>query len=157
MKDKGGEDGAGKLDLALDGNGQPYTTLSYANGPGHTGTSNQQPAGPKRYPHNPSSFEPANGRPNLHDVDTEHPDYMQEALVPMKSESHGGEDVGIWARGPGSKAIRGTLEQNAIYHMIVQATPALRDRLCKAGTCDDKGVPVELPAPATFERKADSK
>ena len=140
MKDKGGEDGAGKLDYALDGTGQPYTTLSYANGPGHTGSSNQQPVGPKRYPHNPSSFEPANGRPNLREVDTEHPDYMQEALVPMKSESHGGEDVGIWARGPGSKAIRGTLEQNAIYHMIVQATPALRERLCQAGTCDDKGV-----------------
>jgi alkaline phosphatase len=155
VKDKGGEDGAGKLDYALDGTGQPYTTLSYANGPGHTGSSNQQPAGPKRYPHNPSSFEPANGRPNLREVDTEHPDYMQEALVPMKSESHGGEDVGIWARGPGSKAIRGTLEQNAIYHMIVQATPALRERLCQAGTCDDKGVPVQLPAPTAFERKAE--
>jgi len=157
VKDKGGEDGAGKLDYALDGTGQPYTTLSYANGPGHTGSSNQQPAGPKRYPHNPSSFEPANGRPNLREVDTEHPDYMQEALVPMKSESHGGEDVGIWARGPGSKAIRGTLEQNAIYHMIVQATPALRERLCQAGTCDDKGVPVQLPAPTAFERKAEAK
>ncbi|WP_248793049.1 alkaline phosphatase, partial [Escherichia coli] len=42
VKDKGGEDGAGKLDYALDGTGQPYTTLSYANGPGHTGSSNQQ-------------------------------------------------------------------------------------------------------------------
>ncbi|HDS1220236.1 TPA: alkaline phosphatase [Stenotrophomonas maltophilia] len=157
VKDKGGEDGAGKLDYALDGNGQPYTTLSYANGPGHTGSTNQQPAGSKRYPHNPSSFEPAKGRPDLHDVDTEHPDYMQEALVPMKSESHGGEDVGIWARGPGSKAIRGTLEQNTIYHMIVQAAPALRDRLCQAGTCDDKGVPVQLPAPKAFERSADGK
>lgn len=152
VKDKGGEDGLGKLDLALDGAGQPYTTLSYANGPGYTGASNQQPAGPKRYPHAPSGFEPASGRPNLASVDTEHPDYMQEALVPSKSESHGGEDVGIWARGPGSKAIRGTLEQNAIYHMIVQATPRLRERLCQAGTCDDNGVPVELPAPARFER-----
>jgi len=153
VKDKGGEDGAGTLDVARDGLGLPYTTLSYANGPGYTGTSNQQPAGPKTYPHNPSSFDPAAGRPDLSHVDTEHPDYMQEALVPTKSETHGGEDVGIWASGPGSKAIRGTMEQNAIYHMIVQATPRLRQRLCDAGTCDANGVPVELPTPTTFERQ----
>ncbi|MFI8718542.1 alkaline phosphatase [Stenotrophomonas sp. NPDC077464] len=152
VKDKGGEDGAGALDLARDGTGLPYTTLSYANGPGFTGASNQQPAGPKTYPHAPSSFDPAKGRPDLTHVDTEHRDYMQEALVPMKSESHGGEDVGIWARGPGSRAVRGTMEQNTIYHMIVQATPRLRERLCRAGTCDAHGVPVELPTPKAFER-----
>ncbi|WP_296246010.1 alkaline phosphatase [uncultured Stenotrophomonas sp.] len=154
VKDKGGEDGMGALDLARDGMGMPYTTLSYANGPGYTGASNQQPAGPKRFPHSPSSFETANGRPDLTHVDTEHPDYMQEALVPSKSESHGGEDVGIWARGPGSKAVRGTMEQNTIYHLIVQSTPRLRERLCALGTCDAHGVPVELPQPAKFERKA---
>ncbi len=154
VKDKGGEDGMGALDLARDGMGMPYTTLSYANGPGYTGASNQQPAGPKRFPHGPSSFEAANGRPDLTHVDTEHPDYMQEALVPAKSESHGGEDVGIWARGPGSKAVRGTMEQNTIYHLIVQSTPRLRERLCALGTCDAHGVPVELPQPAKFERKA---
>ena len=154
VKDKGGEDGMGALDLARDGMGMPYTTLSYANGPGYTGASNQQPAGPKRFPHGPSSFEAANGRPDLTHVDTEHPDYMQEALVPSKSESHGGEDVGIWARGPGSKAVRGTMEQNTIYHLIVQSTPRLRQRLCELGTCDAHGVPVELPQPVKFERKA---
>ncbi|MGE8225618.1 MAG: alkaline phosphatase [Stenotrophomonas sp.] len=154
VKDKGGEDGMGALDLARDGMGMPYTTLSYANGPGYTGASNQQPAGPKRFPHSPSSFETANGRPDLTHVDTEHPDYMQEALVPSKSESHGGEDVGIWARGPGSKAVRGTMEQNTIYHLIVQSTPRLRERLCALGTCDANGVPVELPQPVKFERKA---
>ncbi|MCW4453756.1 alkaline phosphatase [Flavobacterium sp. MXW15] len=156
VMDKGGEDGIGGLDLARDGLGLPYTTLSYANGPGYTGASNQQPAGPKTFPHNPSSFDSADGRPDLTHVDTEHPDYMQEALVPAKSESHGGEDVGIWARGPGSAAVRGTLEQNAIYHLIVQATPRLRQRLCDAGTCDAQGVPVELPQPQAFERKTET-
>ena len=154
VKDKGGEDGAGGLELARDATGLPYTTLSYANGPGYTGASNRQPAGPKTFPHTPSSFEPAHGRPDLTDVDTEHPDYMQEALVPLKAESHGGDDVGIWARGPGSNALRGTLEQNAIYHVIVQATPRLRERLCAQGTCNAQGVPVELPQPVKFERKA---
>ncbi|MEB1528847.1 alkaline phosphatase [Xanthomonas sp. WHRI 7945] len=144
-----GED-ANTGELALDGNGQPYATLSYANGPGHTGASNQQPAGIKQFPHAPSSFEPAKGRPDLTHVDTEQPDFMQEALVPTKSETHGGDDVGIWARGPGSDAFRGSLEENVIYHVIVQATPKLRSRLCQAGTCNGDGVPVQLPKPAAF-------
>lgn len=147
----GGEDGGG-VDYTRDLTGLPYTTLSYANGPGHTGASNQQPAGPKRHPHSPTSAEPAQGRPDLGSVDTEDPDYMQEALVPLKSESHSGEDVGIWARGPGADAVRGTVEQNTIYHFIVQATPRLRQRLCQAGTCDANGVPVGLPQPADFQK-----
>ncbi len=148
-----GED-ANTGDLALDGNGQPYATLSYANGPGYTGASNQQPAGIKTFPHAPSNFEPANGRPDLTHVDTESPDFMQEALVPTKAETHGGDDVGIWARGPGSNAFRGSLEENVIYHVIVQATPTLRARLCQAGTCNGDGVPVELPKPAAFMTSA---
>lgn len=135
---------------AKDKLGLPYTTLSYANGPGYTGASNAQPAGPKTHPHKPRIYEPATGRPDLSSVDTTHPDYMQEALVPLAGETHGGEDVGIWARGPGSGAFRGTLEQHVIYHVIVQATPKLRERLCAAGTCDANGVPVELPDPADF-------
>ncbi|KAF1686789.1 alkaline phosphatase [Pseudoxanthomonas taiwanensis] len=146
-----GEDAA-PGEYALDATGLPYTTLSYANGPGHTGASNRQPAGPKTYPHNPSSSQPAQGRPDLTQVDTTHPDYMQEALVPLKTETHGGEDVGIWARGPGAEAVRGTLEQNTIFHIIVQATPRLRERLCQAGTCDANGVPVELPRLDDFRR-----
>jgi len=152
VRGQGGEDDT-PGDLARDQNGQTFTTLTYANGPGYTGASNRQPAGPKHFLHAPSSVEPSEGRPDLSQVDTEHPDYLQEALVPLKSESHGGEDVGIWAIGPGSDAFRGTLEQNAIYHVIVQATPALRARLCAAGTCDANGVPVELPRPVDFEKK----
>ena len=70
--------------------------------------------------------------------------------MPLTAESHGGEDVGIWARGPGSDAVRGTVEQNVIYHFIVQATPKLRERLCAAGTCNADGVPVELPKLESF-------
>ena len=152
VRGMGGEDDT-PGDLARDATGHVFTTLSYANGPGNTGASNQQPAGPKTFYHAPSSFEPVEGRPDLSHVDTEHPDYLQESLVPLKSESHGGEDVGIWARGPGSEAVRGTVEQNAIYHFIVQATPRLRERLCAANTCNADGVPVELPKPTDFENK----
>jgi alkaline phosphatase len=152
VRGQGGEDDT-PGDLARDQTGMTFTTLTYANGPGYTGASNRQPAGPKHFLHAPSSVEPSEGRPDLSHVDTEHPDYLQEALVPLKSESHGGEDVGIWATGPGSDAFRGTLEQNAIYHVIVQATPTLRARLCAAGTCDANGVPVELPKVGDFEKK----
>lgn len=125
------EDGEGP---ALDALGLPYTTLSYANGPGYRDASADR-----------SGVQPAVGRPDLTDVDTSDPDYLQETIVPLGSETHGGDDVGIWARGPGSAAFHGTLEQNVIYHVIVQATPALRGQLCEAGNCNADGVPVELP------------
>ena len=137
---------------ALDLLGLPYTTLVYANGPGYAGQSARQTAGPKRHLHKPGTFGPAVGRPDLSHLDTTDPDFMQEALVPLEIESHGGDDVGIWSRGPGSHALRGTMEQNVIYHVIVQATPVLRERLCATGTCNHDGVPVDLPAPARFDK-----
>ncbi|MFZ5655895.1 MAG: alkaline phosphatase [Pseudomonadota bacterium] len=142
-----GSSGEGDNDAgyALDGLGLPYTTLNYANGPGYAGASDQQPAGPKRHPHLTGGVQPAPGRPDLTHVDTEAPHYLQEAIFPLSNESHGGEDVGIWARGPGSAAVRGSLEQNAIFHMLLQATPRLREAACRAGGCDANGVPVELP------------
>jgi alkaline phosphatase len=152
VRGRGGEDDSGD-GYARDAMGLPYTTLGYANGPGYSGASNQQPAGPKTHLHQPSNFDAAIGRPDLNAVDARAPDYMQETIVPLKSETHGGDDVGIWARGPGSDAFRGTLEQNVIYHVIVQATPKLRERLCAAGTCNGDGVPVELPRPVDFEKR----
>jgi alkaline phosphatase len=114
---------------ALDEDGLPYTTLVYANGPGYAG---------------------ANGRPDLTAVDTADPDYRQEAIVPLGAESHGGDDVGIWARGPGAAAVRGSVEQNTIFHFLLQASPRLRAAMCGHGYCDANGVPVELPDPAAF-------
>jgi alkaline phosphatase len=137
--------------LATDGTGAPYTTLGYANGPGYTGESSSQPAGPKKFLHLGKEYQPAAGRPNLTDLDTEAPDYLQESTIPLSSETHGGEDVGIWARGPGSDAVRGSVEQNAIFHFMVQATPKLRERLCAAQLCNADGVPVELPDPEAFK------
>lgn len=136
--------------LARDALGLPYTTLGYANGPGYAGASSEQPAGPKRFLHETADFEPAHGRPDLSAVDTEHPDYLQDSGVPLKSETHGGQDVGVWALGPGSDAVRGSVEQNALFHVLVQATPRLRRRLCDAGLCNGDGVPVELPQVADF-------
>ena len=147
-------EGGSPGNLASDATGLPYTTLGYANGPGHVGATDQQPEGPKTFLHEVSGYQKAkDGRPDLADVDTEHPDYMQESTVPMSNESHGGDDVGIWARGPGADAVRGSLEQNAIFHILLQATPALRARLCAAKLCNADGVPVTLPKPEEFRTR----
>ncbi len=137
------EGGAG---LARDAGGKPYTTLGFANGPGYTGASDVQPEGPKRFPHNPHDYSyNTKGRPDLAQVKTNDPDYMQEAILPMKGETHGGEDVAIFANGPGAAAFHGELEQNAIFHVIVQHTPRIREELCKLGSCNADGVPVDRP------------
>ena len=86
--------------LALDKNGLPWTTLGYANGPGYRGP------GP---------------RPDLSSVDTTALNFLQEAAVPLDSETHGGEDVGIWARGPQAYLVRGSMEQNWIFHVMREA------------------------------------
>ncbi len=116
------EPGREAPDYARDLLGLPYTTLSYANGPGYTGATNLQPAGPKRYQEQgPSKVEPAVGRSDLSDVDTESPDYLQEGDVPLGYETHGGEDVAIYATGPGAHLVRGVMEQNAIFHVMREA------------------------------------
>ena len=138
--------------LARDATGLPYTVLNYTSGPGYTGASEEQAEGPKHFPHGGKTYIAATKpRPNLTDVHTEDPDYLQEAMFPLRSETHGGDDVGIWARGPGSEAVRGSLEQNAIFHVLLQATPRLRAALCAKDLCDANGVPVELPKIEDFK------
>jgi alkaline phosphatase len=136
---------------ALDALGLPYTTLSYANGPGYTGASNRQPEGAKRHRHDFRTMAGIRaGRPDLRTVDPTDPDFLQEATVPLTDETHGGEDVPVYAAGAGAAAFRGSLEQHVLFHLMVQSTPRLRERLCAAGLCDARGIPVRLPRPATL-------
>ena len=86
--------------LAQDANGKPYTTLSYANGPGYKGKS---------------------GRPDLTNVNTDDPNYVQETTVPLIDETHSAEDVPIYATGPGAYLIHGVQEQNYIFHVMLKA------------------------------------
>ena len=44
------------------------------------------------------------------------------ATVARLDETHGGEDVGIWAVGPWSHLFQGTLEQNVIPHIMAYAS-----------------------------------
>lgn len=132
--------------LARDASGLPYTTLGFANGAGYTGASDKQPEGSKRFPHEPTHYTAiSQGRPDLTHVDTTDPDYMQEAVVPLGGETHGGENVAIFASGPGAAAFHGELEQNAIFHIIVQHAPRIRAELCKLDSCNADGVPVDRP------------
>ena len=54
-------------------------------------------------------------------MDTTALNFLQEASVPLESETHGGEDVGIWARGPKAYLVRGSREQNWIFHVMREA------------------------------------
>ncbi|MEE4210914.1 MAG: alkaline phosphatase [Parvularcula sp.] len=86
---------------------KPYTTLSYANGPGAKMAPPVEGAIP--------------GREFLDDVDAEDFDHKQQALIPMFSETHGGQDVAIYARGPKAHYFTGVHEQNVIYYIIEDA------------------------------------
>ena len=115
--------------VATDALKRPYTTLSYANGPGYTGKSDDQPEGPHTMGHRPCKQLGGNcsyqriqaGRPDLTDVDTEDSRYLQEATVPMGTETHAGEDVPIFASGARAALFHGVREQNYIYHAMVEA------------------------------------
>jgi alkaline phosphatase len=79
--------------------GKPYTTLGYANGPGAV----------------------SGERPDLSKVDTAADDFRQQSLLPLDSETHGGEDVAIYARGPQAYLFQGTMEENATYFVMARA------------------------------------
>ena len=91
--------------------GLPYTTLGYQNGPGYNGNLGQ------------NKTPTANGstRPDLTAVNTAAVGYLQEAAIPMGSETHAGEDVAIFASGPKAYLVRGSMEQNWIYHVMKDA------------------------------------
>jgi alkaline phosphatase len=54
-------------------------------------------------------------------VDTTDLAFLQEAAVPLGSQTHAGEDVGICARGPKPRLARGAMQQNWIFHLMHEA------------------------------------
>jgi alkaline phosphatase len=99
-------------DLAKAGDGKPYTTIGYANGPGGVFPALAEGA---------TAAEPAGARQDLSGVDTTAVDYVQQATVPMASETHTGDDVAIYAWGPQAHLLTGTIEQNLVYHVLARA------------------------------------
>ncbi|SMF17938.1 alkaline phosphatase [Alteromonadaceae bacterium Bs31] len=104
--------GVGSNSPALAADGMPYTTLGYTNGLGFMNLGWETNADAS-YDHGIDT-----GRKDLLLVDTEAPGYHQEALIPLGSETHSGEDVGIYAMGPGAALLTGTNEQNIIFHVM---------------------------------------
>lgn len=96
--------------------GLPYTTLGYTNGRGFRDLGFETDA-------DVSYGLPIDtGRKDLTAVDTELPGYHQEALVPLSAETHAGEDIAIYGKGPGAHLVSGTNEQSIVYHVINDAT-----------------------------------
>lgn len=48
-------------------------------------------------------------------------DYQQQSTVPLDSETHGIDDVAIFAKGPMAHLFRGVQEQNYIAHVMAYA------------------------------------
>ncbi|MEE4339134.1 alkaline phosphatase [Erythrobacter sp.] len=91
-----GESGSDEEPI-IAGDGTPYTTLGYANGPGAIAGLAERPV-------------PETGI-----------EAQQQATVPLGSETHAGEDVALYATGPGANRARGVIEQNVIYEIIREA------------------------------------
>lgn len=102
----------GTSELARGLDGLPYTTLSYANGPGFHDFGDETNADKVYY------TEPFRGRADLTHIDTERSGFHQEAMITKRSESHSGEDVAIYATGPGAHLVSGTQEQSGVFHIM---------------------------------------
>lgn len=93
--------------IQRDQDDRPLTVLSYSSGPG---------------------FRPGE-RPVLADAEAREADFKQESVFGLFSATHAGEDVPVYAIGPGSEWVNGVMEQNVIFHIMVHASPALRAQL----------------------------
>ena len=90
-----------KGEMSKGTDGKPYTTLAYTNGPGAIKDQ---------------------ARADLSSVDTKAADFIQQALVPIESETHAGDDVAVYAVGPWAHLFQGTMEQNTVFHIMDHAT-----------------------------------
>lgn len=104
--------GVGKTEASLASDGLPYTTLGYTNGLGYQNLG-QETNADAAYANSIAA-----GRFDLTGVDTTSAGYHQEALVPLSSETHAGEDVAVFASGPGAHLVTGTNEQSLIFHIM---------------------------------------
>jgi alkaline phosphatase len=100
----------GHVAPATDRNGVPYTVLGYLNGPGYRAGVRMDPWA-DTFP----------GRGGAATTGPAHQAYLQESAVPLGSETHSGEEVAIYAVGPGAELVRGTVKNTHIYHVMKAA------------------------------------
>ncbi|KAM8927312.1 alkaline phosphatase-like [Pelodytes ibericus] len=80
---------------------KPFTSILYGNGPGYKLVDGS--------------------RENVSTVDFTHNNYLAQSAVPLKQETHGGEDVAVFAKGPMAHLLHGVHEQNYIPHVMAYA------------------------------------
>ncbi|XP_048879840.1 alkaline phosphatase, tissue-nonspecific isozyme [Brienomyrus brachyistius] len=80
---------------------KPYTSILYANGPGYKVVDGM--------------------RENITTVNYTENNYQAQAAVPLNMETHGGEDVAIFSKGPMAHLLHGVQEQNYIPHAMAYA------------------------------------
>uniref|UniRef100_A0A9L0K9F9 alkaline phosphatase n=1 Tax=Equus asinus TaxID=9793 RepID=A0A9L0K9F9_EQUAS len=81
--------------------GKAYTSILYGNGPGYVLS--------------------GGSRPDVNESQSMDPAYKQQAAVPLSSETHGGEDVAVFARGPQAHLVHGVQEQTFVAHVMAFA------------------------------------
>ncbi len=106
LENESGVEHTGEPALAADG--KPYTVAGYLNGAGSVMVEQAD-----------KTF--SGSRPDLTEEQAIDPDYLQQALIPMSSETHSGEDVAVFARGPWAHLFGGVIEQNVIFHVMNHA------------------------------------
>lgn len=90
----------------------PYETITYANGPGfRLHRVNDSTSDPSDY----ATWIP------VRNMDRDDVTYRHLSAFPLEDETHGGEDVAVFAAGPGSGLVRGTFEQNVIAYVMSYA------------------------------------
>lgn len=99
--DNAGVEHTGEPRLAKDG--KPYTIVGYLNGSGSVMREDVNWVG---------------ARPDLTQEEATDIDYLQQALIPMRSETHSGSDVAVYAKGPYAHLFDGTIEQSVIFHVM---------------------------------------
>ncbi|NWT74296.1 PPBT protein, partial [Prunella himalayana] len=100
---------------------KPFTSILYGNGPGYKIVAGE--------------------RENVSAVDFAHADYQAQSAVPLRQETHGGEDVAVFARGPMAHLLHGVHEQNYIPHAMAYAACIGSNR----GHCNAAARPATTP------------
>ena len=98
--------GEAKTEPTLAADGQPYTSVGYANG------RNAVAGGPRPRPDIGLLAVAQSALPVA---------FKSVAGEFIYSETHGGEDVALYAPGPGAERARGVIEQNLIYDIMMAA------------------------------------
>ena len=90
--------GPSKGQPTKDVDGNPYTILAFGNGPNRPTT-----------------------RVALDETTTSGNDYLQEAVIQLDSETHGGGDVFLGAKGMGAENFHGVIDNTEVFGLIKQA------------------------------------